>query len=133
VKDESGQRSSLERPIRLLGTFGGVVLGGLGFVVGRISAAFLRLYHDLDMSVTWRQPTLGALSSLPTFAESVVLAIAVIIASWRLSLPRAAWLNFCLALMIFALLLAAVYFFFSLNAFVAGAIPGALIRNMMSF
>jgi hypothetical protein len=116
-----------------LGTFAGVILSGFGFLVGRISAAFLRMYHDLDMSATWRQPTLGALSSLPAFAASMVLAIAVIIASWRLSLPRAAWLNFCLALLISSLLVAAVYFFFSLNAYVAGAIPGALMRDMMSF
>lgn len=131
--NEPDQRSSLQSPIRLLGTFGGLVLGALGVLIGRISSVLLRLYRDLGMPVTWRQHILAQLGSRLTFAASLVLAIVLIMAAWRLSLQRAAWLNFCLALLTSALLLAAVYFFFSLDALAAGAIPGALLRDLMSF
>jgi len=118
----TNKTSGIERSIRFLGTFCAIVVGSLGFATWRLSVAELKIFQDLGVEETWRQPTLGTLSSPLAMVVFTGAVLFLFWASWRLSLPRAAWLVFWVVIGVFVLFVATTAFFYLIMIFPAHGI-----------
>lgn len=93
----AADHTRIHRAARCLAGFLAVMLVALGIVAWKAFEALATIYHDLNIEGTAYHTALRILGTPAPMVFFGMLALCVLIASWRVPLPTLGWLNFAVA------------------------------------